>query len=144
MMKFVTAFVVAVTFGLGALTPVKAADLDELAKYLGFIEGFQSLFESCQAEATLPAKEISYAREHIAVRRALIFAGLSEDDRNKVSEDAQDKKKQMLDGVAKSIAKSSPKAKMKDLCKQGFFTGVMESEVESEKKEEAAIKEAKS
>lgn len=144
MLKIVAASVVAAAFATCSLSPVKAADLDELAKYLGFIEGFQHLFEYCQAETKLPVKEVTYAREHIATRRAMIFAGLNETERSKVSEDAEDKKKQMLDGIAKSVAKSNPNAKMKDLCKQGFFTGVMESEVESEKKEEAAIKEAKS
>ena len=121
----------------------RAADLDELSKYLAFIEGFQHLFEFCQAEAKLPVAQVTYARNHIADRRALIFAGLSESQRAKISADAVAKRKQMLEGVMQHVAKEQPNRKLKDLCKEGFFEGVMESEQKSEAKETAAIRKAK-
>jgi hypothetical protein len=120
-----------------------AADLDELSTYLGFIEGFQHLFEFCQAEAKLPAAQIKYARDHIGDRRALIFAGLSERERAKIAADATAKRKQMLDDVMQHVAKAQPNKKLKDLCEEGFFEGVMESEQKSEAEETAAIRKAK-
>ena len=128
---------------LGWPAEARAADLDELSKYLAFIEGFQHLFEFCQAEARLPAAQVKYARDHIGERRALIFASLDEAQRKKVSADAQGKKAQMLDGIMQHVAKEQPNKKLKDLCREGFFEGVMESEQKSEAKETAAIRKAK-
>jgi hypothetical protein len=129
---------------LGWPGEVQAADdLGELSKYLAFIEGFQHLFEFCQAEAKLPIAQVKYARDHIGERRALIFTGLSESQRAKISADAVGKKKQMLEGVMQHVAKEQPNKKLKELCKEGFFEGVMESEQRSEAKETAAISKAK-
>jgi len=55
----------AVILRLGWPGEGRAADLDELSKYLAFIEGFQHLFEFCQAEAKLPVTQVKYARDHI-------------------------------------------------------------------------------
>jgi len=49
----------------------------------------------------------------------------------------------MLDGIMQHAAKEQPNKKLKDLCKEGFFEGVMESEQKSEAKETAAIRKAK-
>jgi hypothetical protein len=133
----------AVILRLGWAGEGRAADLDELSKYLAFIEGFQHLFEFCQAEAKLPVTQVKYARDHIGDRRALIFAGLTEKERTKISADAAAKKKQMLEGIMQHAAKEQPNKKLKDLCKEGFFEGVMESEQKSEAKETAAIRKAK-
>jgi len=135
--------VLAAILRLGWPSEARAADLDELSKYLAFIEGFQHLFEFCQAEAKLPAAQVKYARDHIGERRALILAGLDEAQRRKISADAQGKKAQMLDGIMQHVAKEQPNKKLKDLCKEGFFEGVMESEQKSEAKESAAIRKAK-
>lgn len=121
----------------------RAANLDELAKYLAFVDGFQHLFEFCQAEARLPPAQVKYAREHIGERRALIFASLNEKQRAKISADAVAKKTQMLDGIMAHVKKEQSDRPLKDLCKEGFFEGVMESEQKSEMKEVAAIKKAK-
>jgi hypothetical protein len=133
----------AVILRLGWPGEARAADLDELSKYLAFIEGFQHLFEFCQAEAKLPGAQVKYARDHIGERRALILAGLDEAQRKRISADAQGKKAQMLDGIMQHVAKEQPNKKLKDLCKEGFFEGVMESEQKSEAKEAAAIRKAK-
>jgi hypothetical protein len=133
----------AVILRLGWPGEARAADLDELSKYLAFIEGFQHLFEFCQAEARLPSAQIKYGRDHIGERRALIFAGLSESQRAKISADAVGKKKKMLDGIMEHVAKEQPNKKLMDLCKEGFFEGVMESEQKAEAKETAAIRKAK-
>jgi hypothetical protein len=143
MIKHTAALAVAAVLGFGPITAAKSADLDELAKYLGFIEGFQYLFEFCQAETRLPRKEIDYAREHIGERRAMILSGLTEKQRERIYEDAADTKKVMLDGVMKTIRRDDPDVRLRDLCRKGFFTGVIESEQGSERKEEAAIRKAK-
>lgn len=143
MTKRSAVFVLGAVLSLGWPPDVRAANLDELSKYLAFIDGFQHLFEFCQAEAKLPDDEVSYARQHIGERRALIFAGLNEAQRDKISADAQPKKKQMLGGVMEHVKKNQPDKQLKELCKEGFFTGVMESEQRAEAKELAAIRKAK-
>jgi hypothetical protein len=143
MIKHVAAFAIATVVGIGPLTKAQSADLDELSKYLGFIEGFQYLFEFCQAETKLPRKEVDYAREHISERRALILSGLTERQRDRVYQDAQATKKIMLDGVMTTIRKDDPNVQLRDLCRNGFFTGVMQSEAAAERNEEAAIRKAK-
>jgi hypothetical protein len=121
----------------------RAADIGELSKYLAFIEGFQHLYEFCQAETQLPAEQVIYAGNHIAERRALVFAGLNEAQRNQVMADSPAKKEQMLDGVTQAIKKDNPKNSLPELYKQGFFEGVIKSERGSEEKELAAIRKAK-
>jgi hypothetical protein len=135
----------AAPFGAACMlcAPARAADLGELSKYLAFIEGFQHLYEFCQAETPLPAEQVIYARNHIAERRALVFAGLTESQRNQVIADTPAKKKQMLDGVTQAVKKDNPNASLPALCKQGFFEGVIQSERGSEAKEVAAIQKAK-
>jgi hypothetical protein len=123
--------------------PARAADIGELSKYLAFIEGFQHLYEFCQAETQLPAEQVIYARNHIAERGALVFAGLNESQRDQVMADTPAKKKQMLEGVTQAVKKDNPNASMPALCKQGFFEGVIKSERGSEAKEVAAIQKAK-
>jgi hypothetical protein len=130
--------------GLLATAPTaKAADLDELSKYLAFIEGFQYLFEFCQAETKLPDKQISYAWGHIGKRRALIFSGLNEAQRSKIMEDMPAKRGLMIRNVLDHVAKDQPGVPLKHLCLSGFFEGVMDSEQKSEAKEAAAIAKAK-
>jgi hypothetical protein len=124
-------------------TDAKAVNLDELSKYLAFIEGFQHIFEYCQAETTLPQPQVTYARNHIGERRALIFADLHEIQRDKITADMPTKKAQMLKGVMEHVKKDQPGVPLKELCKQGFFAGVMESEQKSEANEIAAIRKAK-
>jgi hypothetical protein len=68
---------------------------------------------------------------------------LTENERTKISADAAAKKKQMLEGIMQHAAKEQPNKKLKDLPKEGFFEGVMESEQKSEAKETAAIRKAK-
>jgi hypothetical protein len=135
----------ALVFGgmLSSATGAKAVDLDELSKYLAFIESFQHFFEYCQAETTLPEAQVSYARNHIGARRALIFAGLHEIQRDKIIADTPAKKALVLKGVMENIKKDASSASLKDLCKQGFFEGVVDSEQKSEAKEAAAIRKAK-
>jgi hypothetical protein len=130
--------------GLLASAPnTKAADLDELSKYLAFIEGFQYLFEFCQAETKLPDKQVSWAWTHIGKRRTLIFAGLNETQRSKIMEDMPAKRGLMIKNVLENVTKSQPGVPLKHLCLAGFFEGVMESEQKSEAKEAAAIAKAK-
>jgi hypothetical protein len=124
-------------------TGAKAVDLDELTKYLAFIEGFQYIFEFCQAEATLSAGQVSFARSHIGERRALIFAGLHEIQRDKIVADMPPKRTLMIKGVLEHVKKDQPGVPLKDLCKRGFFEGVVESEQKSQAKEVAAIRKAK-
>jgi hypothetical protein len=126
-----------------AAPDARAADLDEHSKYLAFIEGFQHFFEFCQAETTLPEAQVTYARNHIGERRALIFAGLHEIQRNKIIADAPAKKEVMVKGVMDNLKKDPASAPLSDLCKRGFFEGVMDSEQKSEAKEVAAIRKAK-
>jgi hypothetical protein len=47
---------------IGWPSGVYAANLDELSKYLAFLDGFQHLVEFCPAEAKLPDNEVNYAR----------------------------------------------------------------------------------
>lgn len=128
---------------IAAPPKAKAVDLNELTKYLAFIEGFQYIFEYCQAEATLPEKQIAFARTHIGERRALIFAGLHEIQRDKIVADMPPKRAIMIKGVLDSLKKEQPGKALRDLCKQGLFEGVMESEEKSREKEVAAIQKAK-
>jgi hypothetical protein len=128
---------------LAAAPTAKAVDLDELSKYLTFIEGFQYLFEFCQAETKLPEKQITFARGHIGERRALIFAGLSETQRDKIMEDLPAKRASMIKGVLDHVNKDRPGVPLKHLCLSGFFEGVMDSEQKSVAKEVAAIRKAK-
>jgi hypothetical protein len=128
---------------LASAPEAKAVNLDELSKYLAFIEGFQHIFEYCQAETALPEPQIAYARNHIGERRALIFTGLHEIQRDRITADMPAKKAQMLKGVLEHIKKEQPGVPLKELCKQGFFEGVMESEQKSEANETAAISKAK-
>jgi hypothetical protein len=129
---------------LGAAAPARAADLEELSKYLGFIEGFQYVFEFCQAEADLPDKDIQYARDHISERRALIFAGLSERQRSRISEGALGKKAEMLQGFMKYIAKETPDKTLPELCRTDeFFGGIINSETRAQEREITAIVKAK-
>ena len=132
---------------LGALlapSGAKAApNLDELTKYLAFIESFQHFFEFCQAETKLPDSQVSYARAHIGERRALIFAGLNEDQRGKLVAAMPDRKTQMIKGVLETVGKDQPGVPLKHLCLAGFFEGIMDSEQKSSAKEEAAIRKLK-
>jgi hypothetical protein len=122
----------------------RAAELEELSKYLAFIEGYQHLFEFCQAETTLPDEIVQYSRTHIADRRALIFVGLSEGERQKVMDASVAKKAQVIAGFMQFMRKEQPNRTLPELCKQdGFFAGVVQSETKSEDKESAAIKQAK-
>ena len=131
-----------ITRSLG-LGQAKNANLDELSKYLAFIEGFQHLFEFCQAETRLSEREVTYARSHIGERRALIFAGLNEEQRGKISKDSQPKKVQMVDAVLAHMTKEHPNKPLKELCKEGMFAGIVDSEKKAERKEEDAIRSAK-
>ena len=121
----------------------KAVDLGELTKYLTFIEGFQYFFEFCQAEAALSEKLVASARNHIGERRALIFAGLHEIQRDRIVADMAPKKPQMIKSVLDSTKRDKPGVTLADLCKQGFFEGIMDSEQKSAEKEVAAIRKAK-
>jgi hypothetical protein len=122
----------------------RAAELEELSKYLAFIEGYQHLFEFCQAETQLPAEIVQYSRTHIAERRALIFAGLNEGERRKLMDASVAKKAQVIGGFMQFMRKEQPNRTLPELCKQdGFFAGVVQSETKSEDKESAAIKQAK-
>ena len=124
-------------------TQARAVDLDEHTKYLAFIEGFQHFFEFCQAEATLPEAQVTYARNHIGERRALIFAGLHEIQRDKIMADVPAKKALVVKSVMDNLKKDSSNPPLKDMCKQGFFEGMMDSEQKSEAKEVAALRKAK-
>jgi hypothetical protein len=130
----------------GALAPsssAKAVDLAALSKFLAYIEGFQYVFEICEAETKLPAAQVAYARKHIAERRALIFAGLHEIQRDKVIADMPPKKAAMIKGMMDHIKKEEGGTPLKELCKKGYFEGVVASEQESEAKEVAEIRKAK-
>lgn len=130
--------------GTAAFAPqAKAIDLDEHSKYLAFIEGFQYFFEFCQSETTLPDAQVSYARAHIGERRALIFTGLHEIQRNKIIADVPAKRALMIKGVMDNLKQDGGSPPLPDLCKRGFFEGVMDSEQKSEAKEVAAIRKAK-
>lgn len=131
------------TGAVASAPEAKAVNLDELSKYLAFIEGFQHIFEYCQAEATLPQAQVAYARNHIGERRALIFGGLHEIQRDQIVADMPAKKAAMLKGVLEHVKKDQPGVPLKELCKRGFFEGVMESEQKSEVNETAAIRKAK-
>ena len=135
----------ALVFGgaLASTTAAKAVDLDELTKYLAFIEGFQYFFEFCQAETTLPEAQVSYARNHIGERRALIFAGLHEIQRNKITADMPVKRAMMVKGVMDNLKKDPSSPPLADLCKRGFLEGVVDTERKSEAKEIDAIRKAK-
>ena len=108
MVKRLSALILGTCLCLGVPRGAEAANLGELAKYLAFIEGFQHLFEFCQAEAKLPDEQVTYARQHIGERRALIFAGLNETQRAKITADAPTMKKQMLDAMDKRTKKDHP------------------------------------
>jgi hypothetical protein len=143
MAKF-SAMILAAGLLLAGAQNGRAANLDELSKFLGFIEGFQHLYEFCQAEfPQLPAAQVQYARTHIWERRALILSGLDEKTRDKIAQDAQGKKKQMLAGIMRYIQEKMNNRPLKDLCKEGFFSGVADSEQKSDAKEIAAIQQAK-
>jgi len=130
--------------GAMALAPqARAVDLDEHTKYLAFIEGFQYFFEFCQAETTLPEAQVTFARAHIGERRALIFTGLHEIQRNKILADMPAKKALVIKSVMENLKKDPSSAPLPDLCKRGFFEGVMDSEQKSREKEVAAIRKAK-
>ena len=135
------------TLALGALffaSGAKASpNLDELTKYLAFIESFQYFFEFCQAETRLPDNQVNFARSHIGERRALIFAGLNEEQRDKVVAGMPDKKTQMIKGVLETVGKEQPGVPLKHLCLAGFFEGIMDSEQKSSGKETAAIRKLK-
>jgi hypothetical protein len=130
---------------LGAVLapPAKAVDIDELANYLAYIESFQYHFEFCQAETKLPEDQVTFAWKHIAERRRLIFSGLDEAQRERVMEEMPAKRKIMITEVLAGMRKDQPDAKLKDLCKEGFFEGIIKSENKSRAKEVAAIRKAK-
>ena len=77
----------------------RSADLEALTKYFAFIEAFRHFFEYRQAEAQLPEFRVQYARSHIGDRRAVIFAGLNEAERKKISDDSVAKKWEMVENV---------------------------------------------
>ena len=143
MIKRRAVFLLAVTLTLAGPVAAKAADLPELTKYLGLIEGFQYMFEYCQTKTKLSSDQVKYARGHIAERRALIFAGLDEAARKKISVDAQAMKKLVLDSMMKKLRESEPNWDLGDWCKGGLLDGVIDSEQKSETKEVAAIRKAK-
>ena len=120
-----------------------APNLDELTRYLAFIESFQYFFEYCQAETKLPDSQVNFARAHIGERRALIFAGLNEDQRGKLITAMPDKKAQMIKGVLETVGKDQPGVPLKHLCLAGFFEGIMDSEQKSSAREETAIRKLK-
>lgn len=121
----------------------KAADLDELTKYLAFIEGFQYIFEYCQAETALPETQVAFARRHIGERRALIFSGLDEMQREKLITDMPPKRSLMIKAMLDDARRDPSGMPLKDLCKQGLFEGVIDSEQKSAAREVAAIEKAK-
>ena len=126
------------------VAPARAADLDELTKYLGFIETFQRIFEFCQAETKLSDKAVKYARDHIGERRALILSGLNERQRDRVYTDAEAMRGKVLDQFVRQLDKDQPSKDLPELCRtDGFFAGVIASEAKAQDKEVAAIKKAK-
>ena len=126
------------------VAPARAADLDELTKYLGFIESFQRIFEFCQAETKLPDKAVKYARDHIGERRALILSGLNERQRDRVYTDAEAMRGKVLNQFVRQLDKDQPSKDLPELCRtDGFFAGVIASEAKAQDKEVAAIKKAK-
>ena len=130
--------------GLLAVSSARAApNLDELTKYLAFIESFQYFFEFCQAETRLPDAQVTYARNHIGERRALIFSGLNEEQRDKVVAAVPEKRTQMIKGVLATVNKDQPGVPLKHMCLAGFFEGIMDAEQKSAAKEDAAIRKLK-
>jgi hypothetical protein len=126
------------------VAPARAADLDELTKYLGFIESFQRIFEFCQAETKLSDKAVKYARDHIGERRALILSGLNERQRDRVYTDAEAMRGKVLDQFVRQLDKDQPSKDLPELCRtDGFFAGVIASEAKAQDKEVAAVKKAK-
>jgi hypothetical protein len=124
--------------------PAQAVDLDALAKYLGFIESFQHIFEFCQAETKLSDKAIKYARDHIGERRALILSGLNERQRERVYTDAEAMRGKVFDQFVLQLDKDQPSKDLPKLCRtDGFFAGVIASEARAQDKEVAAIRKAK-
>jgi hypothetical protein len=131
-------------FLLGSTGATRAADLQELAKYLGFIESFQQVFESCQAEVRLPDNLIRVSRDHIAQRRALIFAGLNDEQRRQISAAAAEMRGEILAQFMRQAQQDAPDKELRELCKiDGFFAGIVESETKSDAGETAAIGRAK-
>jgi len=126
------------------VAPARAVDLAALAKYLGFIESFQRIFEFCQAETKLSEKAINYARDHIGERRALILSGLNERQRERVYTDAEAMRGKVLDQFARQLDRDQPSKDLPKLCRtDGFFAGVVASEAKAQDKEVAAIRKAK-
>ena len=126
------------------VAPARAADLGALAKYLGFIDSFQRIFEFCQAETKLSDKAIKYARDHIGERRALILSGLNERQRARVYADAEAMRGKVLDQFVRQLDKDQPSTDLPKLCRtDGFFAGVIASEAKAQDKEVAAIRKAK-
>src|SRR6202521_1091586 len=108
------------------VAPGRAADLDELSKYLGFIESFQRIFEFCQAETKLSDKAVKYARDHIGERRALILSDLNERQRETVYADAEAMRARVLDRFVQQLVKDQPSKDLQELCRtDGFFAGVV-------------------
>jgi hypothetical protein len=139
--------VAAAVLALAGLLPASGAkatpNLDELARYLAFIESFQYFFEFCQAETRLPDNQVTFARTHIGERRALIFAGLNEEQRATLVAGMPDKRTQMIKSVLETVGKDQPGVPLKHLCLAGFFEGIMDSEQKSGAKERAAIQKLK-
>jgi hypothetical protein len=141
--RSIVCFLVA-TAALAWAAPARAADLDALSKYLGFIESFQRIFEFCQAETKLPDKAIKYARDHIGERRALILSGLNERQRESVYAAAAAMQGKVLDRFMQRLAKDQPDKNLQELCRtDGFFAGVVSTEAKAQDKEVAAIRKAK-
>src|ERR1700674_2278868 len=108
------------------VAPARATYLDELAKYLGFIESFQRIFEFCQAETKLSDKSVKYARDHIGERRAWILSDLNERQHKKVYADAEAMRARVLDRFVQQLVKDQPSKDLQELCRtDGFFAGVV-------------------
>ena len=133
----------AIVMQFAAPATARAADIDAHTKYLAFIEAFQYFFEYCQAETQLPEAQVRYARDHIGERRALIFTGLNEGERKKIAEEAGAKKWEMVEYVLSYVRKNKLDMPLGDMCRQGFFEGIMDSERRDEEKEVDAIRKAK-
>jgi len=126
------------------IASAQAADLDALAKYFGFIESFQRIFEFCEAETKLSDKVVKFARDHIGERRALILSGLNERQRERVYAQAERMRGRVLDQFTRQLVKDRRSKDLVELCRtDGFFAGVIASEVRAQDKEIAAIKKAK-
>jgi hypothetical protein len=144
MIKRGTACILLASAILQNAAPARAVDLDELTKYLGFIESFQRIFEFCQAETKLSDKATKYARDHIGERRALILSGLNERQRDRVYADAEAMRGKVLDRFVQQLDKDQPSKDLSELCRtDGFFAGVLSSEAKAQDKEVAAIRKAK-